>query len=56
MPVSGTVGTDSPLEELTSSGMNGIKALERSRLPMPAKVSEDNSLLWLTLLLRSFYL
>lgn len=44
MLVSGTVGTDSALGELTSSGMNGIKALQRSRLPMPANVSEDNSL------------
>lgn len=46
MLVSGTMGTDSPLGELTSSGTNGIKALERSRLPVPAKVSEDNSLLF----------
>lgn len=44
--MSGIVGTASPLGELTSSGMNGIKALERSRLPVPAKVSEDNSLLF----------
>lgn len=43
MLVSGTVGTGSPLREITSLGMNGIKALERSRLPMPTNVSEHNS-------------
>jgi len=35
----GTVGTGSPLREITSIGMNRIKALERSRLPMPTTVS-----------------
>lgn len=43
MLVPGTVRTGSPLREITSFGMNGSKALERSRLPMPTNVSEYNS-------------
>lgn len=44
MFVAGTVRTVSPLREITSFGMNGIKALERSRLP--ANVSEHSALLF----------
>ena len=43
MLVSGTGRTGSPLGEITSLGMNGSKALERSRLLMPTNVSEYNS-------------
>lgn len=42
--MSGTEGTGSSLREITSLGMNGIKALERSRVPMLTNVSEHNSL------------
>lgn len=44
MFAAGTVRTVSLLREITSFGMNGIKALERSTLSVPANVSEHCAL------------